>query len=98
MAPGSRWRSAECTTEVVVVRAPSEEGSLACGDAAMTSSDGSEPPSCAAGAEPDVLLGKRYDATDVGLEVLCIKAGCGPLSFGGVRLALKEAKALPSSD
>ena len=98
MAPGSRWRNAGCTTEVVVVRAPSEEGSLQCGDAAMVRSEGGEPGACTAGTDPDVLLGKRYDATDVGLEVLCIKAGCGPLSFGGVRLVVKEAKALPSSD
>jgi hypothetical protein len=44
------------------------------------------------------LTGKRY-VDDAGtVELLCVKAGKGSLSLGGVALVLKEAKPLPSSD
>jgi hypothetical protein len=44
------------------------------------------------------LIGKRYADEDVGLELLCTKAGDGSLTIGGEPLALKDAKPLPSSD
>ncbi len=44
------------------------------------------------------LLGKRYINEAGDLELLCIKPGDGSLAVGAVALALKEAKALPSSD
>ena len=44
------------------------------------------------------LLGKRYCADDLGIELLCIKSGSGSLSVGGEALHLKQAKPLPSSD
>ena len=43
-------------------------------------------------------VGKRYADPDSGLEVLCTKAGDGSLALGGTRLALTDAKPLPSSD
>ena len=43
-------------------------------------------------------IGKRYGDEDLGIELLCTKAGEGSLSIGDERLHLKDAKPLPSSD
>jgi hypothetical protein len=45
-----------------------------------------------------VLLGKRYEQADLGLEVLCVKGGQGPLMANGSELVIKGSKPLPSSD
>ncbi len=100
LKPGSRWRSAVCDTEVITVRAPSAPVSLACGGAEMVA-HGAETPAGAA-LDPDMAggtqLGKRY-ADDAGtLELLCTKGGAGTLTLDGIKLPLKEAKPLPSSD
>jgi len=49
-------------------------------------------------AGASISLGKRYCADDLGLEVLCVSAGAGPLTFDGVELEQKSAKPLPASD
>jgi hypothetical protein len=96
---GSRWRSAVCDTEVVVVRAPSGDVSLECGGAPMVPHDADKP-----GGEvhPDFAeptqMGKRFTDPDSGIEVLATKGGAGSLALNGQRLALKDAKPLPSSD
>jgi hypothetical protein len=100
LKPGSRWKSAVCDTEVVVMRPPKSAGQLECGGAAMleidsTRTEGAAP---AAGADSGTLLGKRYGDTQQGLEVLCTKAGAGALSLDGRRLELRAANRLPSSD
>jgi hypothetical protein len=46
----------------------------------------------------NVLLGKRYELAGAGVEVLCTKAGAGPLTLDGELLSQKGAKPLPSSD
>ena len=51
-----------------------------------------------AGASEGTQLGKRYVNEAGDLELLCTKPGEGSLSVGDVKLALKEAKPLPSSD
>jgi hypothetical protein len=97
---GSRWRSAVCTTEVIVIRPPAGSVDLACGGAAMLPIDGEAPagaiidPTLADGTQ----LGKRYADDAIGIEVLCTKPGDGTLTVDGGRLPLKEAKPLPSSD
>jgi hypothetical protein len=96
---GSRWRSTVDTTEVIVVRAPAQDVSLQCGGAPMVDpaaevAAGTIDPAHAEGNQ----LGKRYVDDEVGLEVLCTKAGQGSLAVDGRRLGLKEAKPLPSSD
>jgi hypothetical protein len=100
LKPGSRWKSAVCDAEVVVVRPPSGAGALECGGHAMVP-HASERPSGAILA-PDraggSLLGKRYTDPETGLEALCSKAGTGALSFSGQVLVVKDAKKLPSSD
>jgi hypothetical protein len=100
LKPGLRLKSAVCTTEVMLIRAPSIEAELACGGVEMIAMGETAP----AGATLDAavaggsLIGKRYvDAADR-LEVLCTKGGDGSLALDGVALAVKQAKPLPSSD
>lgn len=96
---GSRWQSAVCDTEVVIVRAPSGDVSLECGGAPMVP-HGSERP----GGDVDpahsggTQMGKRFADPDTGIEVLATKGGAGSLALNGQPLALKDAKPLPSSD
>jgi hypothetical protein len=101
LKPGSRWKSAVCTAEVVVVRSPGAPASLECGGAPMIAASAERPsagaevaPAHAAGS----LLGKRYADAESGLEALCAKAGAGSLSVDGRPMAVRDAKKLPSSD
>lgn len=105
LKPGTRLRSTVCPTEVIVVAAPPQPVSLACGGHPMTqiepgssanrSTEVTVNPALASGT----VLGKRY-ASDgsVRLEVLCTKAGEGTLTLDGDPLHLKSSNALPSSD
>ena len=97
---GSRWRSAVCDTEVVVVRAPSGSVSLECGGQPMIAHDQERP--AGASVDPEfsggTQMGKRFADPDSGIEVLATKGGAGSLSLDGQPLALKDAKPLPSSD
>ena len=52
----------------------------------------------APGRDAGTLLGKRYGDEELGLEVLCSKAGKGTLSINGRLMALRATVALPSSD
>ena len=100
LKPGSRWKSAVCTAEFVVVRPPSASGDLACGGHSVVA-HGVSPPE---GLSPSTDLsagsqaGKRYGDVETGLEVLCAKAGAGSLSLSGRPLVIRDAKKLPSSD
>ena len=96
---GSRWRSAVCDTEVVVVRAPAGDASLECGGAPMVAHDAEKPggdvdPAFAEGTQ----MGKRFTDADNTIEVLATKGGAGSLGLDGTALGLKDAKPLPSSD
>jgi hypothetical protein len=97
--PGDRLRSRVCGTEVIVVRAPSVDTEIACGGEPMAKN---EPTAAAkangAAAGPGTLLGKRYADEEIGLELLCTKAGHGQLSVDGRVLALRQARPLPASD
>jgi hypothetical protein len=100
LKPGSRWRSAVCSTEVVVVKAPAEPVSLECGGHPMVAIDGEPPggltldPAFAEGTK----MGKRFADPDTGIELLATKGGDGTLAVGGVAVPQKDAKPLPSSD
>lgn len=100
MKVGSRLRSKTSTVEVIVVKAAASASPLTCGGDEMVPP--AEAPAVAGGGEvPDedkVLLGKRYRDAESAVEVLCTKAGAGPLSIDGRRLVMAEAKLLPSSD
>ena len=97
---GTRLRSATDACEVVVVRAPADPVDLRCGghpfvaiDAEAASALGTE-----AGFDQGTQLGKRYADDELGLELLCTKAGTGSISVGETVLAIKGAKPLPASD
>jgi hypothetical protein len=99
LRPGQKLHSAVCDAQVVVVRAPATVVELGCGGAPMLE-DGQQ----AAGETLDdslgegPVLGKRYADEELGLELLCSRAGTGALTVDGRVLALKGAKPLPSSD
>jgi len=100
---GARLRSAADTTEVVVVKAPTGDVDLRCGGHPMvpisdSSGGAGGAKSVEAGFEGGTLVGKRYADDEVGIELLCTKAGDGALSLGLDPLAVKGAKPLPSSD
>lgn len=98
--PGSRWKSAVCDAQIVVVRPPKQAGTLQCGGVAVL--DLNDPATSSGDVHPDhaggVLVGKRYTDLDSGIEVLGAKAGRGSLAFDGRALQLKDAKPLPASD
>lgn len=100
MKAGTRLRSSVCDTNVVIVRSPGEIA-IECGGHPMVDA---KSPAEAPAAIPDAaasdgtVVGKRYEDTETGAEVLCVKAGVGSLSIEGRPLTLKTAKALPSSD
>jgi hypothetical protein len=96
---GQTLTSTVDATTVVVVRWPDADVELSCGGAAMVEGktvepNGSPDPALSAGT----LLGKRYADDEVGVELLCTKAGTGTLTLNGVALPIKAAKPLPASD
>jgi hypothetical protein len=100
LRPGQKLRSAVCEAQVVVVKAPADDVELGCGGAPLLD-DGQEADSAAV-LDPSLgegpLLGKRYADDDLGLELLCTRAGTGALTLDGRPLLVKGAKPLPSSD
>jgi hypothetical protein len=98
--PGLRLKSAVCATEVMVIRAPAGEATVSCGGAEMLAVGESAPAglSLAAAQSQGSLIGKRYVDAGERFELLCTKAGEGSLAIDGAALAVKQAKALPSSD
>jgi len=100
LKPGSRWKSAVCDAEFVVVRPPKAPVSLECGGHQVIPHADARPGDLvlsdahAAGS----AAGKRYTDAETGLEALCSKAGAGSLSVDGRAIGAAEAKKLPSSD
>jgi hypothetical protein len=85
------------STAVIVVRAPETDVTITCGDAEMTTDKPADDPA-AAPTQGGTLLGKRYADEELGLELLCTKAGAGALAVNGTPLEIKQAKPLPASD
>ncbi len=100
LKPGSRWRSAVCDTEVVVVRPPAGPVTLRIGGTGVLPADASRPASAKPGAAlaGGTLLGKRYADEGSGLEVLCTKAGTGAITVDGRRVTVMASRQLPASD
>ncbi|WP_245717770.1 hypothetical protein [Nocardia miyunensis] len=94
---GQRLRSAVCGGEIIVVRPPGTPVELWCGGYPMTAPD-ARVDAATVGAGPGIVLGKRYVDDSTGLEVLCTRAGIGPLVVDGRELTIKAPKALPASD
>jgi hypothetical protein len=100
LKPGSRWKSAVCDTEVVVVRPPKSPISLECGGHPMIPHAAAKPHGLAVAAAHAAgsQMGKRFADDASGLEVLCSKGGAGSLSIDGQPIETKDAKKLPASD
>lgn len=100
LRPGQKLHSAVCDAQVVVVKAPEGDVEVGCGGAPLLDdgeqADGTPTLDPSLGEGP--LLGKRYADDDLGLELLCTRAGTGALTVEGRPLPLKGAKPLPSSD
>jgi hypothetical protein len=98
LAAGKRLHSTACHTEIIVLRAPHAHTELSCAGVPMTADDAARSAAPKRTADHGVVLGKRYVDEQTGLEVLCTKAGAGPLVADGRQLVIKAAKALPASD
>jgi len=96
VAPGARLRNDVSACEVVVVKAPSQAGELSCAGVVMTTDARTGTPTVGSGET--IALGKRYSNEELGIEVLCVAPGEGPLTFEGTELTQKQATALPASD
>ena len=106
LKPGSRWRSAVCDTEVVVVRAPGRPVTFRIGGAGALPAEAIPERHSRerAAAQPDAtlagssLLGKRYTDEATGLEMLCVKAGRGTITVDGRPVTIMTPRQLPASD
>jgi len=99
LKPGSRWKSAVCDTEVVVVRSTANPATLECGGHPMLPHAEAKPAGLAmADGQAGTQAGKRFADDVSGLEVLCTKGGAGSLGIDGRPIGAKEAKKLPASD
>ena len=100
LKPGSRWKSAVCDTEVVVVRPPKTPAALEIGGHPVIAHSAAKPDGLALSADHSggSAAGKRYTDAETGIEVLCTKAGAGSVSVDGRAIGAAEAKKLPSSD
>lgn len=98
---GQTLASTVDTTTVIVVRSPEEDLEISCGGAPMVDPKGPEAGTTGT-ADPAQMdgsqLGKRYADDELGVELLCTKAGQGTLAVNGTPLPLKSAKPLPASD
>jgi hypothetical protein len=95
MKPGTRLKSAACTTEVVVIKYSA--GQIECGGAPMgEDASGGGIPSAAHAS--GTVTGKRYVDPAGTVELLCVKPGKGGLTLDGTTLTIKQAKPLPASD
>ncbi len=100
LKPGTRLRSAVCSTELIVVKAPAAEVDLTIGGVPPAADGGGEPSGGepAAGYDGGTAMGKRYVDDAETIEVLCTKSGRGVPALSGGVLRVKEAKPLPASD
>jgi hypothetical protein len=98
LRPGQKLFSGVCAAEFVVVKAPSVAVEIGCGGQPVRDERGEPQGEVDAAIGEAALLGKRYADEELGLELLCTKAGQGVLTLNGEPLLLKGAKPLPSSD
>jgi hypothetical protein len=96
MKPGTKLKSTVCDTEVMLIRAGA--GVVECGGAPMAEARPEERGALNPAFAQGTKIGKRYVDAGGTCELLCVKAGQGSLSIGGVALQVKDAKPLPSSD
>jgi len=98
---GQTLASTVDATTVIVVRWPDADLDVTCGGAPMVDPKGPEAGTSGSadpGQQAGTLLGKRYAAPDLGVELLCTKPGAGTLAVAGEALPIKSATPLPASD
>lgn len=97
---GSKYKSAVCDTQIMVIRTIPESLDLRCGCVPMLEANApaSENAVLHEAFADGTLIGKRYIDAEDRIELLCTKGGKGSLSLGTEKLQVKQAKALPSSD
>jgi hypothetical protein len=98
LKPGTRLKSAVCSTEVMVVAAPQGPVELTCGGAPLVGLGETGGGTPAADARGGTQIGKRYVNAAGDLELLCTRPGEGTLAMAGAPLQIKGAKPLPASD
>jgi hypothetical protein len=100
LRPGSRWWSAVCESEVIVVRAPTAPVLLRIGGAPVLAAGSDRPAGGAPAGElaEGTLLGKRYADEVSGLELLCTRSGAGTITVAGRRVTIMAPRKLPASD
>ncbi len=99
LRPGQKLFSGVCDAQVVGVKAPSSPVEVGCGGAPLQLEDpGDNKADLDASIGEPAQLGKRYVDDELGLELLCTRAGQGALTLDGRVLPMKGAKPLPSSD
>lgn len=95
---GTRLKSAVCSSEVMIIAAPKQDVQVTCGGAPLIAMGEAGGGTASEDAKGGTQIGKRYVNEAGDLEILCTRPGEGTLAVGGVPLAIKGAKPLPSSD
>jgi hypothetical protein len=98
LRPGQKLFSGVCAAEFVVVKAPSAPVEVGCGGRPLEVERAGQPGEVDTSLGDAALLGKRYADEELGLELLCTRAGEGAPTVDGRPLPMKGAKPLPSSD
>jgi hypothetical protein len=94
---GQKLLSVVDTTTLLVVKAPDQELTVACGGLEMSAEAPAERVAATSNGG-GVQLGKRYTADAVDIELLCVKPGDHQVTVDGEPVAQKTAKPLPASD
>lgn len=98
LSVGQKLFSAVDGTAVVVIRTPDTEVSVTCGGHEMSADAAAQDTAAATVSGDGAVIGKRYTADGVDIELLCVKGGSAPLAVNGAAVAQKTAKPLPASD
>lgn len=95
LTAGTRLRCVHGGTEIIVTMAG--DGCLTCGGQPMIPLESAQDASPAT-MPGETLMGRRYEATNCQLQVLCTRQGPGTLELDGTPLELVKPKLLPASD
>jgi hypothetical protein len=98
LKPGARLFSSVCSTQMIVVKAPSGDVDVTIGGSPAGTAAQEPSGSVEEGHGGGAAIGKRYVDEAGTIELLCTKAGDGVPALNGVVLHLKDAKPLPASD
>ena len=98
--PGTRWKSAVCDAEFVVVRGDEGVVEISCGGLRLIPHSTPRPDAPPLSSSPTAgsVAGRRYCDASSRFEVLCTRSGPGSLSVDGRELVPAGPKKLPSSD